>query len=94
MNQNKLVVCSKTKDLLIAAHRLSNSISLMEHALDFVESEISCGHTIDQSRIFTLLTTLEAFFNEDRKALLAAKNSLSKRKFICLTNNSNGGVSE
>jgi len=94
MQKNEFVVCDKTKTLLIAANRLSSSLDLMELALDFVESDISCGRTIDQSRIDTLLTILEAFVDEDRKAWLSAKKVLSKRKFACLTNSSNGGFAE
>ena len=78
MENNELVVCDKTKTLLIAAYRLAESIDLMEHALDYVESESPCDSTIDRAKIGSLLAVLKAFLDENMKAFFSAENALSK----------------
>ena len=77
MNQIEHVY-EETKNQLIAAYRLSNSLDFMDHILDFVEVEISLGHEIDRSRIGTLLTILKAFANEAKEGLLAIEHGLSE----------------
>ena len=74
MKENDFVG-KETKDLLIAADRLSGSLALIEHALDFVESEISSGRKMDKSQIGALITILKSFAQEDEQALLAKENA-------------------
>jgi hypothetical protein len=77
MNQIEHVY-EETKNQLIAAYRLSNSLDLMDHVLDFVEGEISCGLAIDRSRIGSLLTILKDFVKEANERLLAIENGLAE----------------
>ena len=77
MKQNE-VVCNETKDLFIDAYRLSNSLDFMDHALDFLEVEISLEHETDRARIGNLIKVVESFFKEANERLIAIENGLTE----------------